>query len=112
MLLFQTVDPVPAPQRAAAPANPRLVRALEANWQEEMEGAATYRTLAEREPDARRKALLQELAQSETRHAQRWEKRLRELGAPAPAYRGAPTGRADYFANRVGGPDATLRRIE
>lgn len=97
---------------AAPPANAGLIRALEANWQEEMEGAATYRALAEREPDPRRKATLQELADAETRHAQRWAGRLRELGAPAPVYRGAATGQADRFANRIGGPSATLRRIE
>ena len=40
--------------RSASPTvpNPRLVRALEANWQEEMEGAATYRGLAAHENDA------------------------------------------------------------
>src|SRR5438093_8716550 len=112
MLLFQTVDPVPVPERADAPANPRLIRALEANWQEEMEGAATYRALAERETDARRKAAFLEMADSEREHARRWEGRLRELGAPAPVYHGAPSGKADSFANRVGGPDACLRRIE
>ena len=92
--------------------NSHLLRALEANWQEEMEGAATYRTLAEREPDAERKQILAELAQSEDDHARRWAKRIEELGGAAPAYRGAATGQADTFANRVGGTDATLRRIE
>lgn len=96
----------------ASSADPKLLKALEANWQEEMEGAATYRTLAGREQDETRRKALLGMAASEEGHAARWETRLRELGAPAPVYRGAQTGKADTFANRIGGTDATLRRIE
>ncbi len=94
------------------PVNPKVIKALESNWQEEKEGEATYRTLAERENDPRRKATLMEMAESERHHAERWANRLRELGAPVPVYHGHPTGTADSFANRVGGTMATLRRIE
>ncbi len=90
----------------------RLIKALEGNWYEETEGAATYRALAESENDALRRAVLLEMAESETAHARRWAQRLQELGAPEPVYKGAATGRADSFANRVGGADAALRRIE
>lgn len=90
----------------------RLVKALSANWQEEMEGAATYEALAEREPDSGRESVLRDMAQSERDHAERWANRLRELGAPEPVYRGARAGQADTFANRVGGSDAALRRVE
>ena len=93
-------------------AQSHLIQALEANWQEEMEGAATYRALAEREMDAGRRGMLLEMAESETQHAARWAARLRELGAPELVYQGAPTGRADNLANRVGGVQAALRRIE
>jgi len=92
--------------------DPRVIKALEGNFQEEMEGAATYRAFAEREPDPGRKAILIEMAEQEERHAERWAERLRDLGAPAPVYRGAPHGKADSLANRVGGSDLALRRIE
>lgn len=92
--------------------DPRLLHALYANWEEEMEGAATYRTLAEREPDTARKRTLFQMAESEAQHAERWAKRLEELGAPAPIYRGLPGGQADSLVNRIGGMDAALRRIE
>src|SRR4051794_17259883 len=92
--------------------DPKLVNAIVNNWREEMDGAATYRTLAERDPDPERKRVLFGLAESETSHAKRWEQRLRELGAPPPTYTGRATGRADRLANRIGGPNATLRRIE
>lgn len=90
----------------------RLITALRQNWQAEMEGAATYRTLAEREADPNRKGVLFKLAEAETRHAQRWERRLQELGAEIPGYVGSPTGEADSLANRIGGPEAALRRVE
>lgn len=90
----------------------RLVEALQHNWQAEMEGSATYRGLAERESDPTRKAVLLKLAEAETRHARRWERRLQELGAPIPTYVGAPDGEADSLANRIGGPESALRRVE
>lgn len=96
----------------ARPADPRLLQALEANWQEEMEGAATYRTLAEREDDAHRKKVLHGMAESETHHAERWAARIEALGGPTPVFQGPATGSADTLANRVGGTAATLRRIE
>ena len=81
----------------------RLIKALEGNWQEETEGAATYRVLAERESDSSRRQILMEMAESETAHAKRWAQRLGELGSPEPVYKGDTNGRADSFANRVGG---------
>ena len=49
--------------------DPRVIKALEGNFQEEMEGAATYRAFAEREPDPGRKAILIEMAEQEERHS-------------------------------------------
>src|SRR5438067_8626029 len=97
---------------AKTTANRGLVAALQRNWQAEMEGAATYRALAQREKDAHRRSVLLKLAEAEGRHAQRWERRLHELGAPIPTYTGSPTGEADSLANRVGGPESALRRVE
>lgn len=92
--------------------NARLIKAIESNWQGETEGAITYQTLADREPDARRKHILEGLSKAEAAHAKLWERRLQELGAPAPHYDGSPTGVVDTLVNKIGGPDATLRRIE
>ncbi len=99
-------------EQTPAADNARLMKAIESNWQEEMAGAATYRTLAERETDPRRKHVLAGLAHAEEHHAEMWARRLSELGAPAPAYTGSPTGVADTLVNKIGGPDATLRRVE
>ena len=101
-------------QNAKTPdaAGRRLIKAIESNWQAEMEGAATYQALADRETDVRRKHTLEGLAAAEAAHARLWERRLLELGASAPKYAGTPTGQADTLPNRIGGTDAALRRIE
>ena len=90
----------------------RLIKAIEGNWQAEMEGAATYQALADREADAKRRHTLEGLALAEQTHARLWERRLTELGASVPHYSGPATGVADTLPNRIGGTDATLRRIE
>jgi len=64
--------------------NDRLTKALQASWRREMEGARTYRALAEQEQNAERKKILLKLAESEEHHAQRWEARIRELGGTIP----------------------------
>ena len=61
-----------------------LVKSLQSNWRAEMEGAATYRWLAEQTDDPRKKDILQQLASGEERHAARWAERLRELGSGPP----------------------------
>ena len=93
-------------------ANPKLIKALLNNWNEEMVGAATYRGLADNESDSERKHILLDMAQSELDHAERWAARLNELGQPTPEYKGNPTGKADTFVNRVSGQSGALRRVE
>jgi vacuolar iron transporter family protein len=90
----------------------KLLESLEGNWQAEMAGSCTYKTLAERESDPVRKQTLQHLAEAEIRHAALWANRIRELGGPEPVYNGKLTGDADTLKNRVGGPELALRRLE
>lgn len=89
-----------------------LVVALAENWRTEMEGAATYRELARMEPDGRRAAVLEKLAEAEERHAERWAGRITELGGAPPAADGhGPV--PDVLARARGeGLDAALRRLE
>jgi VIT1/CCC1 family predicted Fe2+/Mn2+ transporter len=90
----------------------RLLEILAGNWQAEIRGCYTYKTLAEREPDPARKRALHLLATAEKYHAQLWSERIRALGETEPTYHGPRTGKVDTFANRVGGKDLILRRIE
>jgi rubrerythrin len=92
--------------------NKRLLAALEANWQAEMEGHYTYTAFAKGEVDPQRRSALRGLAAAEKHHADLWAGRIQELGAPAPQYTGDLSGQATSLANRVGGADLALRRLE
>lgn len=61
-----------------------LLAALEKNWHREMEGAETYRLLAQREKDERRRDILLKLAAAEEGHAERWADRIKALGGAVP----------------------------
>ena len=92
--------------------NKKLLAALEANWQAEMEGHYTYTAFAKGEVDPQRRNALRGLAAAEKHHADLWARRIQELGVPAPQYTGEPSGQAGSLANRVGGDDLALRRLE
>ena len=92
--------------------NEKLLHALTANWKAEMEGQFTYSAFASEEPDPQRRNALRGLAAAEQHHADLWARRIRELGGTVPEYHGSPAGHADTLANRVGGVDLALRRLE
>jgi VIT1/CCC1 family predicted Fe2+/Mn2+ transporter/rubrerythrin len=89
-----------------------LVEALTSNWQTEMRGYHTYNTLAQRATDPQQCRSLHSLALAEQHHADLWASRLTALDAPIPEYDGNEAGEADSLANRIGGIDLALRRLE
>src|SRR6266853_6399067 len=82
------------------------------NWQAEVETARTYRDLAERERDEKRKGILLRMAEAEERHAQRWEKKLRDLGAEPPVFKDTIARRLNRWWNRFAGAEIAIRRME
>ncbi len=90
----------------------KLLAALAANWQAEMQGHRTYAALAAAENDPQRRNALRGLAAAEKHHADLWGDRIAQLGGALPEYSGSPDGQADSLANRVGGTDLALRRLE
>ena len=90
----------------------KVLEALAANWQAEMEGYHTYLALAERDTDPVRAQVLRHLAQAEIEHAALWEGRIKELGGREPQYKGGEHGEADSLAHRAGGMRLALRRLE
>src|SRR6266436_5818053 len=82
------------------------------NWQAEVETAQTYRDLAEREHDEKRKAILLRMAEAEERHAQRWEKKLRDLGAEPPVFKETIVRRLNRWWNRFDGAEISRERAE
>jgi vacuolar iron transporter family protein len=87
----------------------KLLDALVANWRTEMNGHVTYAAFARKEADAERRNTLLSLAAAEKRHADLWAARIRDLGGIIPQYAGK---QADGLANRVGGLELALRRLE
>uniref|UniRef100_A0A7C4KJR3 Rubrerythrin family protein n=1 Tax=Anaerolinea thermolimosa TaxID=229919 RepID=A0A7C4KJR3_9CHLR len=53
---------------------------------DEMNSALLYRSMAEVEKDERLAKIFQKIAETETRHAQVWEKRIRDAGFPPPKF--------------------------
>src|SRR3569623_2073066 len=90
----------------------KILAALEANWQAEMEGYHTYNALAARDSDPVRAQVLRHLASAEWEHAALWKGRMVELGGSEPTYNGSPGGEADSLAIRGGGGRMALRRLE
>jgi vacuolar iron transporter family protein len=60
------------------------LQALLKTWHREVEAAATYRALADRETDPRRRDILKRLVAAEQEHAAKWAARIRELGGTVP----------------------------
>ena len=72
----------------------KVLAALEANWQAEMEGYNTYRALADRDNDPLRAQVLRHLASAEWEYAAFWKGRIIELGGTElvrPAARPTPS---------------------
>ena len=58
-----------------------------ANWQDEIDSAALYRTLADLEPSEQLSQVYRRLAATEEKHASFWEERMRAAGQEPPARR-------------------------
>ena len=55
-------------------------------WRDEMLSARNYHALAKRDPNDEKQKILERMAEAEERHAERWLKRLRELGVEPAAF--------------------------
>gem|GEM_PF-75476 len=89
-----------------------LIAALHQNWRREVEGARTYRDLARNERDTGRRAVLTKMAEAEERHAQKWERKLAELGAEPPEEERTVGMRFQGWLRRQLGTEAALRQME
>jgi vacuolar iron transporter family protein len=79
-------------------------------WRREVEAATTYRHLANREKDQRRRDILLRLADQEDRHAARWSERI----AAATGRRPDPdeVKRGLSWFQRISDPNVVLHRLE
>jgi len=79
-------------------------------WRAEVEAAATYRHLAGREHDPKRKDILNRLAEQEEKHAARWSERIRASTGHAPDPEEVQRG-LSWF-QRISDPKVVLLRLE
>src|SRR5262245_47852809 len=79
-------------------------------WRREVEAAATYRHLAGRERDLRRKQILIRLAEQEEKHAARWSERIAAATGRVPDPKDVERG-LSWF-QRISDPNVVLHRLE
>src|SRR4029434_2457064 len=89
----------------------QTVEVVKRNWQAEVETAQTYRDLAERERDEKRRGVLLRMAEAEERHAQRWEKKLRDLGEEPPVLNDTIRRRLSRWWNKIAGAEIAIRQM-
>src|SRR5256886_9790521 len=88
------------------------VEVVKRNWRAEVETAQVYRELAGRETDEKRKGILNRMAEAEERHAERWAKKLADLGEPVPTIPDSLGRRLQRWLNRALGTGIAICRME
>ena len=90
----------------------QTIEVVKRNWQADVATAQTYRDLAGRERDEKRKGVLLRMAEAEERHAQRWEKKFRDLGEEPPVLNDTIGRRLSRWWNKIAGAEIAIRRME
>jgi VIT1/CCC1 family predicted Fe2+/Mn2+ transporter/rubrerythrin len=83
---------------------------VEKMWRREVEAATTYRHLAERETDPKRRDILMRLSQQEENHAARWAERIAAATGRHPDRKEVERG-LSWF-QRISDPNVVLHRLE
>jgi VIT1/CCC1 family predicted Fe2+/Mn2+ transporter/rubrerythrin len=83
---------------------------VEKMWRREVEAATTYRHLAERESDPKRRDILMRLSRQEEHHAARWAERITAATGRQPDRREVEKGLSLF--QRLSDPDVVLHRLE
>src|SRR5438874_10742355 len=83
---------------------------VEKMWRREVEAATTYRHLANREHDPKRKDILLRLADQEDKHAARWSERIAATTGRTPDRKEVEHG-LSWF-QRISDPNVVLHRLE
>jgi VIT1/CCC1 family predicted Fe2+/Mn2+ transporter/rubrerythrin len=83
---------------------------VEKMWRREVEAASTYKHLANREHDPRRRDILLRLAEQEDKHAARWSERIAAATGRVPDRKEVERG-LSWF-QRISDPNVVLQRLE
>jgi vacuolar iron transporter family protein len=90
--------------------DPGNLATFEKMWRREVEAATTYRLLAEREHDPKRRDILVRLAEQEENHAARWAERIKAATGRTPDRNEVERG-LSWF-QRISDPNVVLHRLE
>ena len=90
--------------------DPKNLATVEKMWRREVEAATTYRLLAGREEDAKRRDILVRLADQEDKHATRWAERIKAETGRAPDRKEVERG-LTWF-QKISDPNVVLHRLE
>src|SRR5512147_1151697 len=83
---------------------------VEMMWRREVEAATTYKHLADRERDPKRRDILLRLAEQEDNHAARWSERIAAATGRTPDRKEVERG-LSWF-QRISDPNVVLHRLE
>src|SRR3981189_2234546 len=83
---------------------------VERMWRREVGAAATYKHLANREKDPKRRDILMRLAEQEDKHAARWSERI--AGATGRVPDPEEVRRGLSWFQRISDPNVVLHRLE
>jgi VIT1/CCC1 family predicted Fe2+/Mn2+ transporter/rubrerythrin len=83
---------------------------VEKMWRREVEASATYKHLAQRERDPKRRDILLRLAEQEDKHAARWSERIADATGRTPDPEDVRRG-LSWF-QRISDPNVVLHRLE
>jgi VIT1/CCC1 family predicted Fe2+/Mn2+ transporter/rubrerythrin len=90
----------------------QFIDGLKQAWRDEMRSAGNYRTLAQREQNPEKRAILERMAQAEERHAETWAKRLRELDSEPGAFKESLVERIQRWILLKSDSDTAARMLE
>src|SRR5207249_5094469 len=90
--------------------DPKNLATVEKMWRREVEAATTYRLLAGRETDVKRRDILIRLADQEDKHATRWAERITAATGRTPDAKEVERG-LTWF-QRISDPNVVLHRLE
>jgi len=88
------------------------IKNLKQAWRDEMLSVRNYRALAERERKPERRAILEKMAEAEERHAENWERKLKELGEPPGGFIETPIEKIRRWMLLRSSTEAAVQMLE
>ncbi len=89
-----------------------FIKDLRRAWRDEMLSARNYRALAGQEKNPERQSILTRMAEAEDRHADRWAKRLAELGVQVGSFVETPVEMLRRRMLLKSSPEAAAQMLE